>query len=102
MRMYVSDQGNWGIINEEIFGFAIVNCEDWSEEDFQELDWATDGEKLITALAIRRERDDDLGISRASWHSAIGLLDQIIEIANKDNNTAIHELAIELNEALGL
>lgn len=102
MRMYVSDQGNWGIINEEIFGFAIVNCEDWSEEDFQELDWATDGEKLITALAIRRERDDDLGISRASWHSAVGLLDQIIEIANKDNNTAIHELAIELNEALGL
>ena len=102
MRLYVSDQGNWGIINEEIFGFAIVNCEDWSEEAFQKLDWATDSEKLITALAIRREIDDELEISRTDWHSAIGLLDHIIGLAQMDNNQKIHELAIQLNEALGL
>jgi len=103
MRMYVSDEGNWGIVNEDPFGFAVVNCDDFSEEDFMQLDSASDSNKLITALAIRKQRDEDYGdFDKAYWQEVPELLDQVMKLAKDTNNEQLHELAVKLNEGLGL
>lgn len=102
MRLYVSDLGNWGIVNEEVFGFALVNCDDWTEEHFKELDDASDNKKLITALAVRRQIDDDNEIGRARWDDVPDLLDRLMEVAKETDSVELHAIAVDLNEALGL
>jgi hypothetical protein len=102
MRLYVSDLGNWGIVNEEVFGFALVNCDDWEEEHFQQVDEASDSQKLIVALAMRRQIDDENQIGRASWDDVPDLLDRLMEIAKESDSVELHEIAVDLNEALGL
>lgn len=101
MRLYVSDLGNWGIVNEEVFGFAVVNCDDWTEDSFQELDEASDNQKLLTALAIRRQFDDQTDIVRTTWDNVPALLDRLMELAKQSDSIELHSVAVDLNDALG-
>lgn len=63
-RLYVTGDGEWGVIDEE--SFALVNCSMWTNEDFEELDGAANSDKLATAQAIAdrivREVLDDISI----------------------------------------
>lgn len=101
-RLYVSDSGNWGIINEEPFGFALIECEDWTEDDFRQLDNASDSDKLLTALAIRRLIDDENEQVRTNWDSLTGKLDELLELARELQSIELRSLAIDIREAVGL
>jgi uncharacterized lipoprotein len=68
-----------------------------------QLDSASDSNKLITALAIRKQRDEDYGdFDKTYWQQVPELLDQVMKLAKDTNNEQLHELAVKLNEGLGL
>lgn len=102
MRLFVSDLGNWGIINEEPFGFALVECDDWTEDDFRQLDDAPDSEKILIALAIRRLIDDENDQARTRWDSLTDKLDELLELAKELESIEVRSLAVDIREAVGL
>jgi hypothetical protein len=63
-RLYVTGDGAWGVIDED--EFDILNCAMWTTEDFDELDSASDSQKLAVARAIAdrvtREVLDDISL----------------------------------------
>jgi len=102
MRLYVSDGGNWGVINEDPFGFAIVKCDDFTEDHLNQMDWASDNQKLITALAIRRQIDDDNKVATGKWQDVSDLVDTLMKIAREQDSAELQALATKLKEGLGL
>lgn len=102
MRLFVSDLGNWGIINEEVFGFAIVNCDKWEEEDFNYLDSVEDSHKPINAIAVQKNIERDNGTPRSSWLDIPKHLEELEELADKLGVIRLRSLAVEIREAVGL
>lgn len=47
-RLYVTGDGAWGVIEED--RFAIVACDNFSASDWQNLDEASNGDKLSVAV----------------------------------------------------
>lgn len=102
MRLFVSDLGNWGIINEETFGFTIVNCDYWEEEDFKFLDDTPDSSKPITALAIQQNILRDREQEGCDWGELTGKIDELFKLADKTGSVEIHALAVDIRDAVGL
>lgn len=102
MRLFVSDLGNWGIINEEVFGFAIVNCDNWEEEDFNYLDSIGDSHKPINAIAIQKNIERETGNPRSCWLDLDKHLEELEELSDKLGVIRLRAIAAEIRQAVGL
>jgi hypothetical protein len=101
MRLYVAGDGNWGTVPENLNGFTIVNCDDWSQEDFDLLDAASDSDKVSTANEIRERLDQAGDTVRTVWDSLDGKLEELYELAGELDSIEIHALAVDIREAVG-
>jgi hypothetical protein len=99
MRIYATENGTWGTISDDLSKFTIVNTDDWTKEDFDLMDEASD--KVRTANKIRERLDQQGDTPRTVWESLDGKLEELYDLATELDSIEIHALAIDIREALG-
>ena len=102
MRLYATADGTWGVIHED--DFAIVRVNDLPVAFFDELDSASDSEKLPLVLEARAIKDEQDGLSLARWHEIPATLSRfrfLLDSPTPPTQGQLEELYIDLRDGLG-
>lgn len=100
-RFYFTADGSYGIVDET---FTIVNTSDFSAEEWDNIDNATDSMKMDYAMAYRELKDATRPGERGEWlHVADNIEYLIFELkrGNIDESEILDVLAL-IKEGLGL
>jgi len=102
MRMYVSGDGAWGVIQES--EFAIVRVSDFPVKFFDQMDSEPDSMKLSLAMEAKLAVDKDSGLSLAQWHEVPETLSRLrflIDSPRDPTKGQLEEIYIDLRDGLG-
>lgn len=102
MRMYVSGDGSWGIIQES--EFAIVRVSDFPVSFFDQMDSEPDSMKLNLAMATKRVIDKNQGLSLAQWHEVPETLSRLrflLDSPVEPTRGQLEEIYLDLRDGLG-
>jgi len=102
MRMYVSGDGSWGVIQES--EFAIVRVSDFPVSFFDQLDSEPDSMKLQLAMATKQLVDQKQGLSLAQWHEVPETLSRLrflLDSPDGPTKGQLEEIYTDLRDGLG-
>lgn len=98
-RAYFTADGNYGQVG--IDDFAILNTEDFTEDDWLAIEEASDSDRLTTALAIHARIWDEDDRPRTNWDNIDNLIEQLREYTYEQDDIELHAIYTDIAEALG-
>ena len=102
MRMYVSGDGAWGVIQES--DFAIIRVSEMPVKFFDQLDSEPDSTKLDLAMNAKWASDKDRGLSLAQWHEVPETLSRLrflLDSPDGPTKGQLEEIYLDLRDGLG-
>ena len=102
MRMFVSGDGSWGVIQES--DFAIIRVSDLPVSFFDQLDSEPDSMKLDLAVKAKLASDQDRGLSLAQWHEVPETLSRLrflLDSPEGPTRGQLEEIYLDLRDGLG-
>jgi hypothetical protein len=102
MRLYVTGDGAWGVVEESLF--TIIRVDDMPVAFFDKLDAEPDSSKLELAISSRWKQDRDNGVSLAQWHEVPETLSRLrflLDSADGPTKGQLEEIYTDLRDGLG-
>jgi hypothetical protein len=98
-RSYFTTDGNYGQVG--IDDFAILNTEEFTEDDWLAIEEASDMTRLATALAIHARIWDEDDRPRTNWDNIDNLIEQLRDYTYEQDDIELHALYTDIAEAMG-
>jgi hypothetical protein len=102
MRLYVTGDGAWGVIDESLF--TIIRVDEMPVKLFDELDAEPDSSKLELAISSKWATDRDRGLSLATWHEVPETLSRLrflLDSPEGPTKGQLEEIYTDLRDGLG-
>jgi hypothetical protein len=100
-RFYFTTTGSYGIIDDE---FTIVNTSDFSSEEWDTINEASDSMKMDYAMAYRELKDTNRPAERGEWQHVSDNLDYLLYELKRGNidDAEVLDVLLLIQEGLGL
>lgn len=100
-RYYFTTTGSYGIVDDE---FVIVNTSDFTREEWDTIDEASDSMKMDYAMAYRELKDANRPAERGEWQHVADNLEYLIFELKRGNieESEVLDVLLLIQEGLGL
>ena len=101
-RHYFTNDGSFGEVTDN--DFAIIKTDDFTADEWEQIDEASDSMKLDYAMAYRDLKDATRPVEAGQWHNVSDNLDYLIFELKRGNldDDEVLEVLIQIREGLGL